>query len=120
MKQNGGFCKPESNCKISCRSHQLLLILNIILYCTFSQHRLVQVDTYGALIIVTLWTGNDGHSGATSAATFSVAVAVAVAAAPLLFFVTSDKRQRRCFFNRKSGSASALFFKQIFCRCRYS
>ena len=43
-------------------------------------------------------------AGATSTATFSVAVA----AAPLLFFVTSDKRQRRCFFSRKSGSASAL------------
>ena len=54
-------------------------------------------------------------SGATSAPTFSVAVA----AAPLLFFVTSDKRQRRCFFSQKSASASALFFKQIFCRCRY-
>ena len=46
-------------------------------------------------------------SGATSSAIFSVAVA------PLLFFVTSDKRQRRCFFSLKSGSASALFFKQI-------
>ena len=51
----------------------------------------------------------------TSGATFSVAVA----AAPLLFFVTSNKRQRCCFFSRKSGSASALFFQQIFCRCRY-
>ena len=59
---------------------------------------------------------SDGHSGATSAATFSVAVA----ATPLLFFVTSDKRQRRCLFNQKSGSALALFVKQIFCRCRYS
>ena len=54
-------------------------------------------------------------AGPTSAATFSVAVA----AAPLLFFVTRDKRQRRGFFSRKSGSASVLFFKQIFCRCRY-
>ena len=35
---------------------------------------------------------SDGHSGATSAATFSVA------AAPLLFFVTNDKGLRRCFF----------------------
>ena len=58
---------------------------------------------------------SDGHSGAPSAATFSVVVA----AAPLLFFVTSDKRQRRCFFSQKSGSSSALFFEQIFCRCRY-
>ena len=53
-------------------------------------------------------------SGATSGATFTVA------AAPLLFFVTSDiKRQRRCFFSRKSGSALVPYFKQIFCRCRY-
>ena len=47
----------------------------------------------------------------TSGATFPVAVA----ASPLLFFVTSEKWQRRCFFSQKSGSASALFFKQIFC-----
>ena len=37
---------------------------------------------------------SDGHSSATSAATFSVAVA----AAQLLFFVTSNKRQCRYFF----------------------
>ena len=42
----------------------------------------------------------------TSGATFSVAVAAAL----LLFFVTSDKRQRRCSFSRKSGIASAVFF----------
>ena len=54
-------------------------------------------------------------SGATSAATFSVAVAPA----PLLFFVISDKRQRCCFFSQKSDSASAPYFKQISCRCRY-
>ena len=52
---------------------------------------------------------SDEHSGATSAATF----AVAVAAVSLLFFVTSDERQRRCFFSQKSGSTSALFFKQF-------
>ena len=64
----------------------------------------------------TIFVGySDGHSGATSAATFTVAVA----AAPLLFFVTGEKRQRRCFFGQKNGSVSALFFKQIFCRCRY-
>ena len=39
-------------------------------------------------------------SGATSAATFLVAVA----AAPLLFFVTSDKRQRRCFLAEKAAA----------------
>ena len=54
---------------------------------------------------------SDGHSGATSTAIFSVAVA----AAPLLFFITSDKRQRRCFFRQKSGSALALFINQSFC-----
>ena len=37
----------------------------------------------------------------------------------LLFFVTNEKPQRRCFFSQKSGSALALFFKQILCRCRY-
>ena len=41
-------------------------------------------------------------------ATFSVAVA----AAPLLFFVTSIKWQRRCFFSRKSGSAYAHFLSK--------
>ena len=39
----------------------------------------------------------------TSGATFSVAAAL------LLFFVTSDKRQRRCSFSRKSGIASMFF-----------
>ena len=39
-------------------------------------------------------------SGATKAATFSVAVA----AAPLLFFVTNDKRQRRCFLAEKAAA----------------
>ena len=48
---------------------------------------------------------NDGHSGATSAATFSVAVA----AAPLLFFVTSDKRQRRCFLTEKAEALQRCF-----------
>ena len=52
---------------------------------------------------------SDGHSGATSAATFSVAEA----AGPLLFFVTSKKWQRRCFFSQKSGSASALFLSRF-------
>ena len=43
-------------------------------------------------------------SGATSAPTFSVA------AAQLLFFVTSDKRQRRCFFqSKKRQRFSAVF-----------
>ena len=53
-----------------------------------------QVYYFYAKLIYVLPTGSDGHNGATRAATFSVAVA----AAPLLFFVTSDKRQRRCFF----------------------
>ena len=48
-------------------------------------------------------------TGATSGRTFSVAVA----AAPLLFFVTSDKQQRHCFFSQKSGSASALFLSKF-------
>ena len=43
-------------------------------------------------------------SGATSAATFSVAVA------PLLFFVTSDKRQRRCFLTEKAAALWRCFF----------
>ena len=47
MEQNGGFCKPEIYCKIPCRS-RLLLILNIILYCTSSQHRLIQVCNGGS------------------------------------------------------------------------
>ena len=51
-------------------------------------------------------------SGATSAATFLVAVA----AAPLLFLITSEKRLRRCFFSQKSGTALALYFEQIFYR----
>ena len=39
-------------------------------------------------------------SGATGGATFSAAVA----AAPLLFFVTSDKRLRRCFLAEKAAA----------------
>ena len=49
-----------------------------------------------------------GHSGATSVATSAATFSVAIAAAPLLFFVTSKKRQRRCFFSQKSGRA--LFY----------
>ena len=97
-----------------CAPTPLLLLLTASL--TWSHflflEQLKYVVTIFACIRVVI---SDGHTGATSAATFSVAVA----AAPLLFFVTSDKRQRRCFFSQKSGSAFALFFKQIFCRCRY-
>ena len=46
-------------------------------------------------------------ASATSGATFSVA------AAPLLFFVTNKKRQRRCFFSRKSGSAQRCFLSKF-------
>ena len=42
----------------------------------------------------------------TSAATFSVAVD----AAPLLFFVTRDKRQRRCFFSQKKRQRFSAVF----------
>ena len=50
---------------------------------------------------------SDGHSGAISAATFSVAVA----AAPLLFFVTSDKWQRRAavFLIEKTAALQRCF-----------
>ena len=47
-------------------------------------------------------------SGATSAATFSVA------AASLIFFVTSEKRQRRCFFQLKKWQRfSAVFLSKF-------
>ena len=46
---------------------------------------------------------------AASGATFLIVVAA-------LLFVTSEKRQRRCFCSQKTVSASALSFKQIFCR----
>ena len=45
-------------------------------------------------------THSDGHSGATSATTFSIGVAAAL----LLFFVTRDKRQRRCFLTEKAAA----------------
>ena len=41
---------------------------------------------------------SNGHSAATSAATFSVAVAA------LPFFVTSEKRQRRCFLVKNAAA----------------
>ena len=47
-------------------------------------------------------------SAATSAATFSIAVA----AAPLLFFVTSDKRQRRCFLTEKAAALRRCFLSK--------
>ena len=49
-------------------------------------------------------------AGATSGATFSVAVA----AAPLLFFVTSDKRQRCCFFLAEKAAALQRCFLSKF------
>ena len=52
---------------------------------------------------------SDGHSGATSAATFLVAVA----AAPLLFFVTSDERQRRCFLTEKAAALQRCFLSKF-------
>ena len=56
------------------------------------------------------FVGSDGHSGATSAATFSVAVAAAL----LLFFVTSEKRQRRCFFSEKKRQRFCAVFQANF------
>ena len=53
----------------------------------------------------TLFTG-----GATSAATFLVAVATAPA--PLLFFITSDKRQRRCFLAEKAAALQHFFLSK--------
>ena len=43
-----------------------------------------------------------------SAASFSIAVA----AAPLLFFVTSDKRQRRCFLAEKTAALQRFIFSK--------
>ena len=48
-------------------------------------------------------------AGATSAATFSVAVA----AARMLFFVTSDKRQRRCFLAEKAAALQRCFLSKF-------
>ena len=45
----------------------------------------------------------------TSGATF----AVAVAAAPLLFFVTSDKRKRRCFLAEKAAAIQRCFLRKF-------
>ena len=45
----------------------------------------------------------------TSGATFSVAVA----ATPLLFFVTSDKRQRRCFLAEKAAALQRCFLSKF-------
>ena len=82
-----------------------------VLLTKFCRHRSAAVFIY-----VYYEKCSDGHSSATSAATFSVAVA----AAPLLFFVTSEKRQCRWFLSQESGSVSALNFKLIIFRWRHS
>ena len=59
---------------------------------------LIKLNFRAQNVIFLSLTVSDGHSGATNAATFSVAVE------PLFFFVTSNERQRRCFFAEKAAA----------------